>query len=109
VLAVLANGRLKRRLTTVVDATNLRAANRKRYRQLAARYGVPVVCVAFDYSPETYRELNRRRSDRNVEEEVVDGQASRMRDAMASVLVEDYAALYVFRDPATAEAASITR
>jgi protein phosphatase len=46
VLALLANGRLKRRLTTVVDATNLGSANRRRYRQLASRYGVPVVEIA---------------------------------------------------------------
>ena len=35
-LSILINGRLRRRLMTVVDATSLRAANRTRYRRLAA-------------------------------------------------------------------------
>jgi protein phosphatase len=109
VLALLVNGRLKRRLTTVIDATTLRAANRRRFRQLASRYGVPVICVAFDFSADTYNAHNRDRADRVVEDEVVAGQASRMRDAMASLPLEDYASLYVFRDAARVADATITR
>jgi protein phosphatase len=109
VLALLANGRLKRRLTTVIDATNLRHANRRSFRQLASRYGVPVVAVAFDYSPDSYRAHNRRRPDRNVDDDVVDDQASRMREALAALPVEDYAAVYVLRDPATAGEVTVTR
>jgi predicted kinase len=37
ILALLVNGRLKRRLTAVVDATNLRAGNRRRLRSFASR------------------------------------------------------------------------
>ena len=109
VLALIANGRLKRRRTTVIDATNLRAANRRRFRQLAARYGIPVVAVAFDLGQTTYLVHNRSRPDRNVEEEVVTDQASRMRDAVALLPLEDYAAVYVFRDAGTAADAAVNR
>lgn len=109
VLALLVNGRLKRRLTTVIDATNLRPANRRRFRHLGSRYGVPVICVAFDFSVNTYIAHNRGRADRVVEDEVVAGQASRMRDAMASLPLEDYASLYVFRDAAPVAGARVTR
>jgi protein phosphatase len=109
VLAILANGRLKRRLTTVIDATNLRAANRQRFSKLAARYGVPVIAVAFDFSPDVYTAHNRGRPDRVVEDEVVISQASRMRDAVASLPLEGYAALYVARDPIVATTATVTR
>jgi predicted kinase len=109
VLAIFANGRLKRRLTTVIDATNLRAANRKKFRQVAARYGVPTVAVLFDFDPATYATLNSGRADRVVEEEIVADQASRMRDAMASVPLEGYARLYVFRDPSLVRLATVER
>jgi protein phosphatase len=109
VLAILVNGRLKRRLTTVIDATNLRPANRRRFRHLASRYAVPVICVAFDFSVDTYNAHNRVRADRVVEDEVVAGQASRMRDAMVSLPLEHYASLYVFRDPADLRSATVTR
>lgn len=107
VLMIVANGRLKRRLTTVIDATNLRAANRKRFRQLASRYGIPVVAIAFDLPAELYLAHNRRRPQRIVENEVVADQASRMRDAVARLPLENYAALYVLRDPVTIERASV--
>ena len=109
VLAILANGRLKRRLTTVIDATNLRAANRRRFRQLASRYGIPAIAVAFDLSPEQYQAHNRRRPDRVVEDDVVADQASRMRDAMAALPLEGYSALYTFRQPTNMATSTVDR
>jgi protein phosphatase len=98
VLALLINGRLKRRLMTVVDATSLRAANRRRYRQLAARYGVPVVAIAFDLAPRTYHARNRGRDGRVVEDEVVDSQVDMMAAALAALPREGYAAVHVLRE-----------
>lgn len=98
IVAILANGRLKRRLMTVIDATNLRAVNRKQYRALAARYGIPTVVIAFDLPPELYFEHNQRRLDRVVDADVVADQTDRMREAMTDLIAEDYASLHVFRD-----------
>jgi protein phosphatase len=94
-VSLIVNGRLKRRLTTVVDATNLRSANRKRYTRLAARYGVPAVAVAFDLSLDEYRRRNAARRDRLVEEFVVDDQAARMTDVLADLREEGYVAVFV--------------
>lgn len=97
-LSLLANGRLKRRLLTVIDATNLRAANRRRFRQVAARYGIPTVAVAFDLPPELFAAHNAGRPDRVVDAEVLGDQIERMHDAMTDLVAEEYAALCVIRD-----------
>lgn len=109
VLSILANGRLKRRLTTVIDATNLRAANRRRFRQLAARYGIPTVAIAFDLPAELFAAHNEQRPDRVVDSDVVADQTERMREAMTDLQNEDYAALYLIRDAETLEVATVTR
>lgn len=108
-MGLLANGRLQRRLTTVIDATNLRAVNRRRFHQQASRYGVPTVAIAFDLPVELYNENNRRRPDRVVKGDVVADQVERMREAMTDLEDEAYAALYVIRDADELAAASVER
>ena len=103
ILTLMVAGRLKRRLTTVVDATSLRAANRRKYRELAARNDVPVVAIAFDMSPRTFQERNRGRLDRVVDEGVVERQIEQMAQTLAALPSEGYSALYVVRDGALAE------
>jgi protein phosphatase len=109
VLAMFANGRLKRRLTTVIDATNLRAANRKKFRQVAARYGVPTVAILFHFDASTYASHNAARADRVVDDAVVADQASRMREATATVPLEGYTRFYAFRDPTEVGSARLER
>ena len=109
ILSLLANGRLKRRLTTVIDATNLRAANRKNFRQLASRYGIRTVAIAFDLPVELYNENNRRRPDRVVNADVVADQVERMREVMPDLLEESFGAVYVFRDLDEVNSAGLTR
>jgi predicted kinase len=109
VLAIIVNGRLRRRLTTVVDATNLRASNRKRYRRLAARYGIPTVVIAFDLALDDYNARNTQRADRIVESEVVADQAARMTEALADLADEGYAAVLVLGARDVAGAIEIER
>ena len=109
VLAILANGRLKRRLTTVIDATNLRPASRRQYRRLASRYGIPTVAIAFDLPEATYAEYNRGRPDRVVPAFVIADQAARMHDAVELLPEEEYAAVYVFHDPAEMNSVTVNR
>ncbi len=103
VVAIIVNGRLRRRLTTVVDATNLRAANRNRYHRLAARYGIPTVIIAFDLSPTTYAARNAARTDRVVAESVVTDQAARMAATLEELESEGYAAVHVLIEDGKAE------
>jgi protein phosphatase len=95
ILALLVNGRLKRRLTAVVDATNLRSGNRRRLRSIATRYGVPAIAVLFDLPAAAYFANNSARADRHVDDEVVDRQLELMRQAVADVPGEGYAAFFV--------------
>ena len=103
ILALLVEGRLKRRLTTVVEATSLRAANRARYRAIAARHGIPVIAIAFDLAEPTYHGRNRSRPNRVVEAEVIDRQVELMQHALAALPREGYSALYVIGDGDAAE------
>ena len=93
ILALLLNGRLKRRLTAVVDATNLRSGNRRRLRSLATRYGIPVVAVVFDLPEQAYRDNNARRPHRRVEEDVMDNQFDLMRQSLIDIPTEGYASV----------------
>lgn len=94
ILAVLVNGRLRRGLTAVVDATNLRAVNRRPLRAMALRHGVPVIAVVFDLPEREYFERNARRPDRRVHPDVVSLQADLMRQAVAAIPNEGYSAVY---------------
>ena len=94
-LSIIVNGRLSRRLTTVIDATNLRAVDRRRYQQQAAQNGLPTIAIAFDLAPDAYHARNSARADRVVDAQVVDDQAARMADVLADLPGEGYAALYV--------------
>jgi protein phosphatase len=98
ILTLMVAGRLKRRLTTVVDATSLRAANRRKYRDLAARRGVPVVAIAFDLPVRVYHERNRGRVGRVVEADVIERQLDEMALTMATLPSEGYSALHVLRE-----------
>jgi protein phosphatase len=98
ILNIVVNGRLSRHLTTVVDATSLLAANRKRYRELGARYEIPVVVVAFDFAPHTYHARNQGRYGRIVDNDVVENQIEQMARTMATLRSEGYAALHAVRD-----------
>lgn len=98
ILTLMVAGRLKRRLTTVVDATSLRAANRRKYRELAARHGIPVVAIAFDLSPREYHARNRDRTRRVVDDAVVETQVDMMDRALAALPREGYSAVHVVRD-----------
>jgi predicted kinase len=98
VLSILVNGRLRRRLMTVIDATNLRAPNRKRLQRLAGRCGIPTVAIAFDLSPARYRERNQLRAERVVDESVVDDQSMRMAQALGQLPHEGYFALHLLRE-----------
>ncbi len=97
IVELIARARLGRRLMTVVDATNLHAPSRRRFRRLAERYGVPAVAIAFDFRAADYVRHNSLRDGRTVHDDVVANQAARMPATLAALPAENYAALYVLR------------
>jgi protein phosphatase len=109
ILALLLNGRLRRRLLTVVDATNLRAAARRRSLSIGRRYGIPAVAIAFDLPLELYDAQNRLRQGRLVDADVVAEQASRMAAAMEALPEEGYVARYVLNRPPGIDEVQVVR
>ena len=95
IVTLLVKGRLARRLTTVVDATNLHAASRRQYLGTARRYAVPAVAIVFRLPDEMYLERNASRADRTVANGVIADQAQRMADVLAALPGEGYAAVHV--------------
>jgi protein phosphatase len=109
VLSLLVNGRMRRRLMTVVDATNLSAVSRRRFRKIADRHGVPTVAIAFDLPAAVFHARNEVRPGRVVDESVVANQADRMRQAVADLHTENYAALLVLTLPGEVASVSLER
>jgi F420-dependent oxidoreductase-like protein len=62
VLDLIAEKRLRRGLTTVIDSTGLDVKRRTAWRELAARHGVPAHAVLFDTPEAEVRARNRARS-----------------------------------------------
>lgn len=97
-LAQLLQGRLRRRLLTVIDATNLRPQSRRRWVRLAGRFDLPAVAIAFDLPSSTFLAHNRLRPGRQVEPEVVSLQAELMARALASLPGEGFTEVHVLAE-----------
>ena len=74
--------RLRNRTLTVVDATNVRQADRAPLLLLAHTNGVPAVAIVFDLPVETCLERNRSRLDDRVPDRVVRQQFEDLRDEL---------------------------
>lgn len=109
ILAMLLSGRLRRRLLTVVDATNLRAPSRRRWLRLAARYDVPAVAFVFDLPDQLFLAHDRMRPERQVGREVVAHQTELLRRALVQIPDEGFAQFYVLREPPTVGGLSVER
>jgi len=80
-----ARARLKRGLTTVVDATNLTDGARQPLLALATRFGRPVVAVVFDGPVEVALARNTARADRVVPDAVVRHHHAQLPAAVAAL------------------------
>lgn len=97
-LAQLLQGRLRRRLLTVIDATNLRPQSRRRWLRLAGRFDLPAVALVFDLPGSTYLAHNELRPGRQVEPEVVALQTELMARALVSIPGEGFNHVHVLRE-----------
>lgn len=88
-LEQLADLRLKWGRLTVIDATNLKRAMRKKWLALARKHNVPAVAVFFDTPPEVCarRQLLR---DRQVPLQVLERQARALDSLVPNLLEEDW-------------------
>jgi len=87
VLDLVLERRVKRRLLTVVDTLGLDGPRRRAYVELARRYAIPCIAVAFDTAAAECRRRNRQRA-RRVPDHVLSAQL-RSWDAVRAMLDDE--------------------
>lgn len=98
VLHLVADGRLRRGLLSVIDATNLSANARRTLLRLAERHGCPASAVVFDISLERCLRQNASRPGRRVPEPVVRRHIEELRVAVARLPDEGYVHIRTLQD-----------
>ncbi|MDY7100697.1 MAG: TIGR03560 family F420-dependent LLM class oxidoreductase [Actinomycetota bacterium] len=89
----IADARLRRGFTTVLDSTGLERARRRRWVDLARRRGVPVHAVVFDVDAKVVRARNRDRQ-RSVPADVLRAQLRSLPAAVGSLTDEGFDAIW---------------
>ena len=105
VLHFIARKRLAARRLTVVDATNVRPEDRKRFVGLAREYHALAVAVVFDLSEKLCRERNAARPDREFGPHVVRNQIRTLRRHSRRLGREGFR--YTFRFSSEEEVAAV--
>jgi len=95
--------RLKRGRLTVVDATNLKARDRKEMFRLAEEHGIPVVALVFAYEADVYRARNAGREGRQVPAEAIARHIRLLTQAVKDLPGEGFAAIYTLSEPDVAD------
>ena len=103
--------RLRRRLLTVVDATNVQPGARRELLRRARSARMPSVAVVFDLPPRIVLERNRRRTGRVVDEDVVVDHLAALRTLVDFGVIEreGFWAVYRVRQPQELAAIAIAR
>ncbi|HEY3811619.1 MAG TPA: polynucleotide kinase-phosphatase [Caulobacteraceae bacterium] len=101
--------RLKHRRLTVVDATNVRAADRKFWIELARRWHALPVAIVLDPGPEACFERNKLRPDRPFGFAVVQRMTSEIRRGLRGLQREGFRQVWKLGDAAAIEAAAVER
>jgi protein phosphatase len=109
VLHLVVHHRLRRRRLTVVDATNVRPADRRGLLAMARKHGAPSVAIVFDVAEELSVERDRTRTDRTVGPAVIRRQRNAMLRSLPDLEAEGFAAVYVLDSPEAVARAGIDR
>lgn len=109
VLYYVAAKRLAGRRLTVVDATNLRAEDRRRAVDLARRFHALPVVVALDMPDALCIERNRARPDRAFGAQVVRNHVGLLRRSLRGLGREGFRTVHVLRSPEEVDAAEVVR
>ena len=105
----IAEKRLEGRRLTVIDATNVRAEDRRRYVQIArAQHALPVAIV-LNPREEICRENNKDRPDRQFGPHVIRNHVRTLRRGLRGLRKEGFRQIYEFRRPEEIEAIEIAR
>ena len=109
VLHLVVHHRLRRRRLTVVDATNVKPADRRGLLELARKHGVPAVAVVFDIAEHVCMERDRARPGRTVGAAVIRRQRQAMLRSLPELQAEGFAVVYRLDSPEAVEDVSVER
>jgi protein phosphatase len=101
--------RLARRRLTVIDATSVRAEDRKHLVELARRHHALPTAIVLDLPEEVCLARNRARPDRSIPARVVGEQVRRLRGSLRGLQREGFRRVDVLRGAEAVEAATIAR
>lgn len=101
--------RLRRMRLTVIDATNVRAEDRKQFVELARAYHCFVCAIVLDMPPELCLARNAERPDRAFGPHVVRGHVRALRQSLRFLEREGFRNFHVLRGPEEAAEAVIVR
>ena len=101
--------RLKHRKLTVIDATNVRAADRKGWVELARRWHALPVAIVIDPGIDVCIERNRTRPDRPVGAQVVQRMVHEIRKGMRGLQKEGFRQVWQLRSVESVDRATVVR
>jgi protein phosphatase len=109
VLHTIVRKRLARALLTVIDATNVRAEDRKPIVALAREFHCLPVAIVLDIPERICHERNASRPDRDFGPHVIRSQSIALRQGLRSLQREGFRHVFILRTPEDFEFATLTR
>ncbi|MFZ1494456.1 MAG: AAA family ATPase, partial [Candidatus Competibacter denitrificans] len=109
VLHYIVGKRLKGGRLAVVDATNVRAEDRKPLVQLARDYHCLPVAIVFDLPERVCRERNAQRPDRDFGPHVIRNQMGNLHRSLRGLEREGFRYVYILRSTAEVDAVTLER
>lgn len=105
----IAGKRLKRRKLAVIDATNVRAADRKGWIDLARQWHALPVAIVFDPGIDVCIERNKARPDRAFSGQVVQRMVSEVRRGLGGLQREGFRQVWKLPSVESIDTATVTR
>jgi protein phosphatase len=109
VVRFIAEKRLKNRRLAVIDATNVRASERKAWIDLARRWHALPVAIVLDPGAEVCIERNKARPDRQFHETVARRMTQEIRRGMRGLQREGFRQVWTLPSAASVESATVKR
>jgi protein phosphatase len=109
VLHYVAGKRLAGGKLTVVDATNVRPEDRKKYVELAREYHCLPVAIILNMPEALCQERNQQRPDRNFGSHVVRNHANALRKSLRGLEREGFRHVYILNSPEDVETVTLNR
>lgn len=109
VLHYIVSKRLKRGKLTVIDATNVRAEDRKAFVQLARDYHCLPVIIALNLPEKTLKERHKQRTERDFGNHVISSQHNALKQSVRHLKKEGFRQIYVLKTEEEVAQAQIVR